>query len=94
MFDKIKQGKQLLDLQSQAKKLQQELATVEDSYENHGVRVKVSGDQKVLYIEKNGVRQEDIEKAVNEAFKSVQKKVTQKMLEMEGGISGLLGKLK
>jgi DNA-binding protein YbaB len=93
MFNKIKQGKELLDLHSQAKKLQKELAEVVDTAEIDEVRVKVSADQKVIYIEKAGVREEKIEKAVNEAFKKVQKKAAQKMMEMGGGLGGLLGGL-
>lgn len=94
MFDKIKQGKELLELRQQAKKLQDELSQITESYEKNGVKVKVSADQKVVYVEKDGERLEEVEKAINEAFKNVQKKAAQKMMEMGGGLGGLLGGLK
>lgn len=80
-------------MRSQAKQLQKELAQITESVESGDVKVKVSADQKVVYAEINGERNEDLEKAVNEAFKKVQKKAAQKMMEMGGGLSGLLGNL-
>ena len=94
MFDKIKQGKELLELRQQAKKLQDELAQITESNDKGPYKVKVSANQKVIYIEKDGERLEELEKAINEAFKSVQKKAAQKMMEMGGGLSGLLGGMK
>lgn len=91
MFDKVKQGKQLLKMRSEAKKLQKELAEVTETVESGDVRVKVSADQKVIYIEKAGEKQDDVVKTINEAFKKVQKKAAQKMMESGGGLSGLLG---
>lgn len=92
MFDKLKQGKQLLELRSQAAKMQKQLADITESVEKGEYKVKVSADQKVVYLEKDGERMETLEKAINEAFVGVQKKAAQKMLQEEG-LSGLLGKL-
>lgn len=92
MFDKLKQGKQLLELRSQAAQMQKKLAELTESVEKAGYHVKVSADQKVQYISKDGQRLEDLEKAINQAFEAVQKKAAQKMIEEEG-LSGLLGKL-
>jgi DNA-binding protein YbaB len=69
MFDKVKQGKQLLELRSQAKQMQRELADVTNSQKRGDYSVKVSADQKVIYIKKGDERLEDLEKAINEAFK-------------------------
>lgn len=90
MFNKLKQGRELLKMRSQAQALQKQLAEVTESVEKGKVRVKVSADQKVVYIEVDGQEREDIKDAINEAFKNVQKKAAQKMLQ-EGGLSGLLG---
>lgn len=92
MFDKLRQGKQLLELRSQAKKMQQTLSQITESVERGEYRVKVSADQKIQFIEKDGERLTELEKAINDAFGSVQKKAAQHMLQEEG-ISGLLGKL-
>lgn len=90
MFNKLQQGKDLLKMRSQAKALQKQLADVTETVEIGDVRVKVSADQKVVYIEVDGQSQDDVVKAINEAFKKVQKKAAQKMLE-EGGLSALMG---
>lgn len=94
MFDKLQQGKQLLEMRKQAKQMQKMLAEVTETVEKGNVRVKVTGDQKIEYIEIDGQRNEDLEKAINEAFKNVQKKAAQKMMEEGGGLSGLLGGMK
>jgi len=94
MFDKIQQGKKLLEMRQQAKQMQSMLADVTESVEKDNVKVKVSADQKVLYIEIDGERNEALEKAINEAFKNVQKKAAQKMMEDGGGLSALLGGMK
>lgn len=91
MFDKINQAKNLLKMRSEAQKIQKELKGMVETYESGDVRVKVNGAGGVEYIEKNGEPQEDIKDAVNEATKRAQKKAAQKMMEMGGGLSGLLG---
>jgi DNA-binding protein YbaB len=93
MFNKVKQGKQMLELRKQAKELEKKLAEVTETVEVGDVTVKVSADQKVVYIKTGDERQEDIEKAINEAFKKVQKKAATVMMEEGGGLSGLLGGL-
>lgn len=91
MFDKIQKGKELIKLRQQAKKLQDELQKIEHIEEDGDIKVKVDGTQNVIYLEINGERQEDLVKAINKAMKEVQKKSAKKMMEMRGGISGLLG---
>lgn len=90
MFNKVKQGKQLLELRSQAKQMQKQLAEVTNTQEEGEYRVKVSADQKVIYINKGEERLEDLEKAINKAFKEVQKDAAKKMMEMGGGLGSLL----
>jgi DNA-binding protein YbaB len=92
MFDKLKQGKQLLDLRNQAKKMQAELAQITETADKGDWHVKVSGDQKVVFISKGDERMKELEDAINDAFKNVQKKSAQKMMETEG-LKGLLGNL-
>lgn len=93
MFNKVKQGKQLLELRKQAKELEKKLAEVTETVEKDNVAVKVSADQKIVYIKLDGERLEDVEKAINEANKNVQKKAAKVMMEDGGGLSGLLGGL-
>jgi DNA-binding protein YbaB len=91
MFDKFQQLSQLNKMRQQAKTLQDELSKIKESLEKKGYKVVVTGDQKVDYIEINGEPQPTLVEVLNEAMKQVQKKSAKKMLEMGGGLSGLLG---
>lgn len=93
MFDKIKKLNELRKMRGQAMQLQKQLDEIIETYEKDGIKVKVTGSQKIDYIELDGEAREDIKSAINEAMKNVQKKSAQKMMEMGGGLSGLLGKL-
>lgn len=91
MFDKVKQGKQLLQMRQQAKQLKSALEEIEHSEEDGDIKVKVNGAQEVIYIELDGEKRDDLVKVINEANKKVQKESAKKMMEMGGGLSGLLG---
>lgn len=93
MFDKLKQLNELRKMRSQAMELQKELEKIKESAERGGMRVVVTGDQKVSYIEIDGQDRSDLVELINEAMKKVQKEAAKKMLEMGGGLSGLLGKM-
>ena len=94
MFDKVKQLGELAKMRSQAQKLQKELEIITETVEKGDVIVSVSGDQKVRYIKIAGEDRRDLTDAINEAMKKVQKESAKKMMEMGGGLSGLLGGLK
>ena len=93
MFDKIKQLNELRKMRSQALVLQKELEKIRESEERDGMKVVVTGDQKVSYIEINGEERKDLVELINSAMKKVQKEAAKKMMEMGGGLSGLLGKM-
>jgi DNA-binding protein YbaB len=93
MFDKFKQIGQLGKLRSQAKELERQLAQVKETREKNGIKVVVTGNQKIEYLEINQEERKDIAEVINDAFKEVQKKSAKKMMEMGGGLSGLLGNL-
>ena len=93
MFDKFKQLGELNKMRQQANALQKELEKIIETIEKNGWSVSVTGDQKIRYI-KNG--EEDMKflvDLINEAMKKVQKEAAKKMMEMGGGLSGLLGGL-
>jgi DNA-binding protein YbaB len=93
MFDKVKQLNELRKMRSQAMELQKELEKIKESSEKNGMKVVVTGDQKVAYIEIDGEQREDLVDLINDAMKKVQKEAAKKMMEMGGGLSGLLGKM-
>jgi len=92
-FDKAKQLGELNKMRQQAMKLQKELEKIIVSVEEKGVKVVVRGDQHVESVHVNDENMKDITEAVNKAMKEVQKKSASKMMEMGGGLGGLLGKM-
>jgi len=91
MFDKLKQGKELLKLRQQAKKLQDDLEKISHVEEDSGIRVIVNGTQNLIGLEIDGEDQERVVRVINKAMKEVQKKAAKKMMEQGGGLGGLLG---
>lgn len=81
-------------MQRQAKELQKELEKIIQTEEKHGWTISVTGDQKVRYIKKDGEDMKELTDLINEAMKKVQKESAKKMMEMGGGLGGLLGGLK
>jgi DNA-binding protein YbaB len=94
MFDKARQLNELRKLRSQAKKMQDELGEITETIEKGDFRVKVRGDQKIVYIKQGEEELKELVEALNDAMKAVQKKAAKHMMEAGGGLSGLLGGLK
>ncbi len=80
-------------MQRQAKELQKELEKIIQTEEKHGYIVSVTGDQKIRYIKKDGEDMKELTDLINESMKKVQKESAKKMMDMGGGLSGLLGGL-
>lgn len=81
-------------MRQKAQELQKELEKIIETVEGHGWQVSVTGDQKIRYIKKDGEDMNQLTDLINEAMKKVQKESAKKMMEMGGGLSGLLGGLK
>lgn len=80
-------------MRQQAQALQKELEKITETVEKGGWVVSVSGDQKIRYLKHGEEDLKDLTEAINEAMKKVQKEAAKKMMEMGGGLSGLLGNL-
>ena len=94
MFDKFKQLGELAKMRQKAMELQKELEKIIETLEKNGWQVSVTGDQKIRYIKKDGEDLKELVDLINEAMKKVQKESAKKMMEMGGGLSGLLGGMK
>ena len=77
-------------MRQQAMALQKQLSQITETYERDGMRVTVSGDQKIIRIDLDGEERKDLVETSNNALKEVQKKAAKKMMEMGGGLSGLM----
>jgi DNA-binding protein YbaB len=93
MFDKFKQLGELNKMRQQASALQKELEKIIETMEKNGWSVSVTGDQKIRYIKHGEEDMKFLVDLINEAMKKVQKEAAKKMMEMGGGLSGLLGGL-
>ena len=91
MFNKLKQGQQLLKMRSQAMALKKKLEELKHSEDSGNNKVVVNGAQEVVYMEIDGVERNDIVDLINKANKNIQKEAAKKMMEEGGGLSGLLG---
>ncbi len=93
MFDKIKQGQQLLKMRSQAMQLKKKLEEISHSEEDGNNMVRVNGAGEVIYLKINAEERKDLVDLINKAVKNVQKEAAKKMMDEGGGLSGLLGGL-
>ena len=90
IFDKAKQLGELKKMRDQAVKIQKQLAEEEVEIEEDGIKVIVSGDQKIQVFEIDGESEARVVNVLNKALKKSQKVAAKKMQEMSGGLSGLL----
>lgn len=91
MMNPFQQLGDLKKMRDQAMAIQKELQKEEITVESHGVKVVITGDQKVQYIASNGRSDNDIKDAINEAIKKSQEVAAKKLASMSGGLGGLLG---
>ena len=96
MFDNLKQGiGQLNDLRKmrdQALQIQRQLAAEEVVVEEQGVRVVMTGDQKIKELMVSGVANQILVDVLNKAIRRSQEIAAKKLQAMSGGLGGLLGK--
>lgn len=77
-------------MRSQALRIQKELKKEEIEIEEEGVRVVVSGDQRLKLLEVDGTADRRIPEVINKAIKKSQKAAARKLQEMSGGLGGIL----
>jgi DNA-binding protein YbaB len=81
MFDKAK-------MMAQAYKLKKAIEAETVEVEENGVKVIVSGDQKVKFLSVNGMENKVLVDTINKAMKKSQENAAKRMKEM-GGLEGL-----
>lgn len=78
-------------MRSQAMQIQRELAEEKIEIDENGVRVVISGDQKILEFSVDGIENNLVRDKLNKAIKSSQEVAAKKLSAMTGGLQGLLG---
>lgn len=95
MFDKFKQlgqqASQLKNIRDQAVAMQKQLQAEVIEVEENGIRVVMTGDQKVETVTIDGKYEERLVTVLNQAIKKSQQVAAKKLQEMSGGLKGLLG---
>ena len=81
MFDKAKMVSQAFKLK---KAIESEVLEIEES----GIKIKVSGDQKIKFLSVNGVENKILLDTINKALKKSQEMAAKRMKDM-GGLEGL-----
>jgi DNA-binding protein YbaB len=96
VFDKFRQQLgQLGDLKKirdQAVALQRQLAAEEVVVEEQGVKVVITGDQKIKELSVQGISNQVLIDVLNKALRRAQEVAAKKLQEMSGGLTGLLGR--
>lgn len=91
MFNPFGQLSELKKMRDQAMEMQRLLSAEEVTVEKNGVRIVITGDQKIKEFASGGRSDEDIKEVVNEAVKKSQEVAAKKLSGMGGGLQGLLG---
>ena len=82
MFNPLGGLGDLQKLQQQAQQMQQALQQEHVTVEKNGVKVSVRGDQIIEVIEIDGVTENRIAEAINEAIKKTQELAAKKLIEI------------
>ena len=83
MFNPFKAIGDMQQFQQKAQAMQKALAAEEVIVERNGVRIVMTGDQKVKEIEVDGVMENRIAEAFAEAIKKTQEIAARKLMEMQ-----------
>jgi hypothetical protein len=84
MFNPLSGLGDMAKLQKQAKQMQSALQQEQVEVTKNGVRVVVRGDQQILEVEVDGVMENRIAQAVNDAVRQTQQLAAKKLMEMNG----------
>ena len=89
-FDKLKQLANLKKMRDQAMAIQKQLAVEEIVIDEDGIRIVITGDQKLKSLEIDGMSNARVLELINKAIKKSQEVAAKKLSEMSGGLSGML----
>lgn len=91
MINPFKALGNLKAMRDQAVKIQQALAAEKVELNEDGVHIVITGDQKILVFEVEGISNDLVREKLNKALKMSQEIAAKKLAEMSGGLQNLLG---
>ncbi|HUV72371.1 MAG TPA: hypothetical protein VMW25_05160 [Clostridia bacterium] len=78
-------------MRDQAVAIQKQLAKEKIEIDEDGIRIVITGDQKIEEFEIQGIKNDLVRDKLNRAIKQSQEMAAKKLQEMSGGLQGLLG---
>ena len=78
-------------LRQQAMTMQKNLAAQTITVEENGVKVVITGDQKIMSIEIQGMSNEVLNEVINKAIRKSQELAATELMNVSGGMGGLMG---
>jgi len=90
VFDKVKQLGELKKMRDQAMAVQKQLAAQTLTVDEDGIKIVISGDQKIQILEINGAQNVLLVDKLNKALKKSQEMAAKQLQGMSGGLGGLL----
>jgi DNA-binding protein YbaB len=78
-------------LRQQAMQMQKNLAGQQITVEENGVKVVISGDQRILELSIQGISNEVLNEVVNKAIRKSQELAAKELMNVSGGMGGLMG---
>lgn len=78
-------------LRQQAMQMQKSLAAQTITVEENGVKVVITGDQKIVEISIQGISNEVLNEVLNKAIRKSQELAAKELMNVSGGMSGLMG---
>jgi len=91
MMNPFKSLGDLNKMRTQAMQIQRELSAEKIEIDEDGVRIVISGDQKILEFSIDGIENDLVKDKLNKAIKTSQEVAAKKLSSMTGGLQGLLG---
>lgn len=91
MINPFKSLGDLKKMRDQAAQIQKALAEETIEINENGVRIVITGDQRIAEFEIQGVSNNLVKDKLNKAIKMSQELAAKKLTEMSGGLQGLLG---
>ncbi|MFZ5366205.1 MAG: hypothetical protein ACOZBZ_02830 [Patescibacteria group bacterium] len=92
MFDKLQQLRDLKKMRDQAVQIQKALAEEKIEVEEQGIKIVMTGDQRVEKVWVDGQENFRLIDVLNKAIKRSQEVAAAKLQQMSGGLTGLLGR--
>ncbi|KKU55322.1 hypothetical protein A3H89_01920 [Candidatus Amesbacteria bacterium RIFCSPLOWO2_02_FULL_48_11] len=78
-------------LRQQAMQMQKNLAVQQVVVEENGVKVVMSGDQRILSLEIQGLSNQVLNDVLNKAIRKSQELAAKELMNVSGGMGGLAG---